>query len=377
MTIKHIYWFAHYNIESPSTRYRGKYLLEELHNHGVSHSFVYPGYSPANIVKFIWIFLSALLFRKKDSLIVFQKIHTDGVYAKALKFLLKYQAKNTVYDIDDAEYLRFPRHTIDHFMENCTCVAVGSEVLKIYARRLNDNVFVLTSAITDHTQRKNVQAREEGVFTIGWVGDYGIGDPKTAHFSHKTSMTTILFPALEKLDFKARLVILGVKVGEDTIELNKYFDQLPNIELVVPQNVNWQDEEEIYGIIKTFDVGVAPLVDHEFNASKSAYKLKQYMSVGVPVLASDVGENANFMIEGADGFLCRTSNEFANRLRQVYSLPREKYGEMSANALSNRSRYSLQTVAKDLLAHFADDKVLHDKVPVRQKSNVKAPVTVD
>ena len=38
------------------------------------------------------------------------------------------------------------------------------------------------------------------------------------------------------------------------------------------------------------------MLNHPFNQAKSAFKAKQYLSCGIPVIASDVGENRKFVL---------------------------------------------------------------------------------
>ena len=106
MEIKHIYWFAYFNLNVPSVRYRAKFPLQQFRDkHGITFSIVYPGYDLQNMSNFILTFFSALFFRKSNSIIVFQKIHTSGIYATALKVLLFFRPQHTLYDIDDAAKL--------------------------------------------------------------------------------------------------------------------------------------------------------------------------------------------------------------------------------------------------------------------------------
>src|SRR5512138_885807 len=138
MKVKHIYWFALYNPASPSVRYRVTYPLEELSsNYQVTYSIVYPGYRWMDIIRFLRVYLSALLWRKKDSLIVIQRVYTKNIYAAALAFLVLIRRHYTMYDIDDAEYVQHPPGTIRFFMKHCESCSVGSSALLDYARNYN------------------------------------------------------------------------------------------------------------------------------------------------------------------------------------------------------------------------------------------------
>jgi glycosyltransferase involved in cell wall biosynthesis len=65
-------------------------------------------------------------------------------------------------------------------------------------------------------------------------------------------------------------------------------------------------------------VGLAPLVNIDFNLSKSNLKLLEYMSVGAVPLASPVGEYFRTLEEGKDiGFLCSSHQDWELRLIQL------------------------------------------------------------
>ena len=125
MNIKHIYYFSRYNIQGISTRYRGLYILKEIKkNNGINYSFIYPSYQPKIIIQFLKIFLEILFARKQNSLIVFQKLHTNRIYTNLLKVLLKIKNKNTIYDTDDADYLRYKKENIHFFMQHANYCTV-------------------------------------------------------------------------------------------------------------------------------------------------------------------------------------------------------------------------------------------------------------
>src|SRR5688572_13337958 len=118
--IEFIYWFAYYNLRSPSIRYRAKYPLDFFKQHkGVNSYLVIPGYSPKRILIFLKAYFSALLFRKKNSLIVIQRVQSDFIYANLLKLLVRIRKRDTVYDLDDADYLELKPDTIHYFAKHC------------------------------------------------------------------------------------------------------------------------------------------------------------------------------------------------------------------------------------------------------------------
>ncbi|MCW3126826.1 MAG: glycosyltransferase family 1 protein [Bacteroidetes bacterium] len=351
MEIKHIYWFAYFNEDEPSVRYRAKYPLEQLQKeYNINFSIVYPGYDIHSILNFIFVFFSALFLRRANSVIVFQKIYTRGVYTTALKILLFFRNQNTLYDIDDAEYTRYPDDVMRYFMKGCTACSAGSQSLIDYISEINENVFLLTSPVIDHGREKIMQ---EAIMTIGWIGYYG---------AHRDNLIKLFFPAVSRIDFPVKVKLLGVKNEAEEMEIRAYFRDKPNVVIETPKEIDWHNEHSIYDIISTFDVGVAPLLDTEFNRAKSAFKLKQCLSCGVPVLGSRVGENMRFIRDGANGNFCDSEDEYYDRLVGIKQLSTENYRRLSANAKETFDEFSMDHYCDTLLYHFKSKTIPQAKL---------------
>jgi glycosyltransferase involved in cell wall biosynthesis len=334
----HIYLFALYNMKGPCVRYRGKYFLEALHQkYGITSSFVMPGYHPINILHFIQVYFSALLFRKTGSLIIFQKIYTRRIYACALKFLLFFRREGTIYDFDDAFHLKFPPATIFHFLQHAAFVSVGSDELFKFASLHNNRVFINTSPVITHPYIKIIK---NSIFTIGWIGFYN---------AHRESLEQLFFPALRHSSLKVRLVIMGVTKSEHKSCLRELFPVSGNVDLEIAEDIEWENELSVYHQISRFDVGISPLLETGLNKAKSAFKLKQYLSAGVPVLASPVGENCRFLHDGYNGYFCHNPREFYIRIKQFYDMPDELYKKLSSQALQSAAEFSMEKYCQTFL----------------------------
>ena len=125
---------------------------------------------------------------------------------------------------------------------------------------------------------------------------------------------------------------MGVERKEEHAFLSEFLKDFKNVNARIMNGINWDDEAGIQNIIASFDVGIATLLDNEFYRSKSAFKLKQYLNAGVPVLSSNLPENNKFIIEGSNGFLCNTSEELRQRIIQFYEMKGEEYKSFSKNA---------------------------------------------
>jgi glycosyltransferase involved in cell wall biosynthesis len=298
------------------------------------------GYSLNVICRFILVYISVLLFQKKNSIIVFQKIRTNRIYAAALKLLLYLRPENTIYDIDDPDYLTFNKKTINHFIQNAEKCTVGSAALYDYASKLNPNSFLLTSPVIYHNETRN---NTNTIFTIGWIGYYN---------AHRNSLKELLFPALSNHNFDIRLVLLGVSNSKDILEIQAMFANSPNITLDIPIGINWLDEMSVYKRICTFDIGVSPLLNTDVNQAKSAFKLKQCLSCGVPVLASPVGENNSFIKNGVNGYFCIDSSEFRMKIITMKELHVNAYNDMAKNALETTNEFNMNLYTNNLTGLF-------------------------
>ncbi|MFM9984565.1 MAG: glycosyltransferase [Flavobacteriales bacterium] len=336
----HLYWFAYHNAHSASVRYRGLYVVEYLKREfNYSCDFIVPGYSFGIVFRFIRLFCEIVFFKKKNAVIVVQKVHSKGIYARAIRGMIRLSGLPVIYDIDDAEYLRCDPTMLHSFLQRADVCVVGSKRLQHYCMQFNQQVAINTSPVIAHNNEKY---KENEVFTIGWIGGYNTNNPVSAAFSHKLSLHQLFFPALKEIDIPIHLILLGVTEEEDVWQLDELFKANENIRIEVPLIIDWQDEDYIYRQLARCDIGVAPMVDHPFNHAKSAFKVKQYLSCGVPVLASDVGENGRFVHHGENGYLCSGMEDFRLRLIEFMEMDIHTRQKFSTCAKASASEFDME-----------------------------------
>jgi glycosyltransferase involved in cell wall biosynthesis len=336
--IKYIYWFTYYNLESPSVRYRAKYPLDFAKEQlDIPSKLVIPGYSPKRLLAFLRAYSSALLSPKKDSIIVIQRVRSRFIYFHLLKLLVKLRKERTIYDLDDADYLEHEPKTIHFFAQNCQSVAAGSREIVKYLQQFNENVLHLTSPTPD---LGIVKRKRNKTFTIGWVGGFRWG--------HKESLYLYLFPAIKKLDFDCELHLIGINSRTDQKEVQDYFKEKRNVEVIFPDHRNWEDESGLQNKLKHFDVGIATLLDNPIQRAKSGIKAKQYMNSGVPVICNNLPENNKVVIDGYNGFVCKSAQEFSQKLSTFKKMENETYFEFSNNARQSISHFNHKKWFKDL-----------------------------
>lgn len=106
--------------------------------------------------------------------------------------------------------------------------------------------------------------------------------------------------------------------------------------------------------LSEFDIGISPLNNHEFNRAKSAFKLKQYLSVGVPSLASPTGENIDVLEEGYNGYFCKNSLDFKEQIDHFNKMGIESFAKFSDQALLSSKNYQLKSYCEQLMKVIED-----------------------
>ena len=322
-----IYYFSHYTPSAACVRYRGKYLLENLHKtKEIKYHFIYPEYSVKMMTQFLFVVFN-IIFTKKKGLIICQKIYRPGLFSKILYYLIRYSGTKSLYDIDDAYYVNYGEVVINKFISASNGVITGSEALLQYAKKLNPNSKKIASSVI----RQSVEIKlKPDKLTIGFVGSVNYYLPV---------LMEQVFPAILEINIPAKLVVLGINREYHPKMITDYFQKKSNIEVIIPEIKNWENEALIYNWIKTFTIGLSPLTNSIIDNSKSAFKMKQYLSCGVPVLGSDIGENKSLINHFKNGLICNSKNEYINAIKFIEQMDDIEYEKLQITALESVKSY--------------------------------------
>lgn len=240
------------------------------------------------------------LDRKKNNILFFQRGLNIGTVNLALflRFIYKFKI---VFDFDDAIFhVNFMTKRVDKFIKSCNMVVVGSHYLLNYAEKLNKNSYLIPTSLD--LQHKYASKKEQSHFggrpiRIGWIGSF-----------YNVKYLNLLVEPLKNLvkKYPLELIIIGP---------DKKFD-IPFDKAIKINHIVWNAKTEISDLLK-IDIGVMPLFDSKFERGKCAFKAIQYMALGIPTVASSIGEN-NYLIKNWDnGFLAGNSKEWQERIEEI------------------------------------------------------------
>jgi glycosyltransferase involved in cell wall biosynthesis len=221
-------------------------------------------------------------------------------------WLSKILRKKIIYDFDDAIWMQntvTPNPVVDWIRAfwkiSYICkwsykIAGGNDYLCAYARQFNKNVVLLPTSVNT-TDRYNFLKRHSNnkKLVIGWTG------------SHTTmKYLEMIYPVIEKLaaNYAFDFLVISNKKPSYPLQSLKY--------------IGWSETTEIEDLA-TIDIGIMPMFQDKFSEGKCGFKIIQYLSLGIPALASPVGVNSEIIDHGANGFVCGSEEEWYNFLEEL------------------------------------------------------------
>jgi glycosyltransferase involved in cell wall biosynthesis len=222
---------------------------------------------------------------------------------------LKRRGTRIVYDFDDAIYLlhssaenkrlawlkqpgktaaicRLSRH-----------VVVGNSHLAAWARGHSKTVTVIPTTIDTDAYTPLVAVRKSPRVVVGWTGS-------------STSQTHL----------EAFASFLKALTSDREIELRVISPRKPALPGIPCTWRPWSPMSEVMEIGQ-LDIGIMPLPEEEWVLGKCALKALQYMSMGIPTVASAVGANRDVIQHGVNGFLVSSDADWLESIRALVRDP--------------------------------------------------------
>ena len=307
-----IIYFTKYTHAGPSSRYRSYQYFPYFEKEGIAitaRPFFTTAYIEALygkgkrsvlsiIPRFIQRFFQVLFLKKYDIIFIeYELFPYTPLFIE--RWLLKGK-KNIVFDYDDAIFHNYDRPgnrlinwlcqgKIYKLVQMAETVITGSpyltEKLQPYAKKI---VEIPTSIEYKKYEEalKQVNNIHKKQFRIGWIGS-------------KTTSPNIILIKQVLINLQSQFDIELVLIGFDK-------QLLPQLEGVNYFSLQWNEKTEIE-LMQSFDVGIMPLENTDFNKGKCGFKLIQYMACGVPTISTPLV--ANVMINHHAGNLFASNEE--------------------------------------------------------------------
>ncbi len=256
----------------------------------------------------------------------------EKLFSKKAKLIFDFDDSIWLQNVSNANknlaFLKNPKKT-DAILKKSSLVFAGNEYLATYARQFSDRVEVIPTTIDTGGYHNEIkQHQEKELVTIGWTGT-----------STTLKYISLIEPALKELAKTCKF------------ELSVICDRPPELEIDNVKFVPWKLDSEIEDLLQ-FDIGIMPLKDNKWAKGKCGFKILQYLSLGIPTVASPVGVNADIIQHEGNGFLASTQEEWTQYLKQLIQSVelRKKMGAQGRNTVE--SKYSVNAFQEFYLKAF-------------------------
>lgn len=263
-------------------------------------------------------------------------------------FMIKVAKKNSmiIFDYDDALFhVRFPGRIISYSHLNkiltiSDSINVGSHYLEEYSSRFNKNVCLIPTPVDTEmfhpANNTTVDNTSKNQIVIGWLG---------SGTKYQLRYLKLLKEPLNNLGCRYNIKFKIVSALSKEVR-----EEFKNQGYEVDYGLDhWVHISETPQLISDFDVGVMPLLDEPFARGKCTMKALEYMSMGIPVVASAVGENNYAIKSGYSGFLVSTSDEWIKYLEKLIldDTLRKTIGQNGRKVIEEN--YSIKVVVDKLI----------------------------
>lgn len=198
-------------------------------------------------------------------------------------------------------------------LQMADAVTVTTPHLRDTNIKFNQNIHVVENSIDFAGDKKfvgwdKVSVRKHRGIRIGWIGG-------RSHHEDLLLVAPALKETLERYpEVTLCLVNSAFEESCKALGVNYPFRGLDNVRILdrsVPIN-----RYAAFAASFGFDIGIAPLVDCNFNRSKSNLRWLEYSALKIPTVATDISHFRQTIKDGEDGFLIKDNDlqEWVTRL---------------------------------------------------------------
>jgi glycosyltransferase involved in cell wall biosynthesis len=250
---------------------------------------------------------------KSSDIVMIRKTANTQTYI--FQKILKERGVKVLFDIDDALFLpssnifgikiRPGTFFLEKILRNSDYVLTNGHFLLHYVREFNKNSCMIHDPIDTELFSPEKKIRNAKQIVIGWQGNARI---------HSRNLAMLINP-LKRIGKEYRNIKFKIVsyLGDESI--TRMFSPLEKYMEIDYGTKNWVPLRSFAKMIYNFDILVAPLEDTPWNRGKSALRVGIGMALGIPVVASPVGEQKYVIRHGVNGFLANNEEEWYTYLK--------------------------------------------------------------
>ncbi|MGH9465159.1 MAG: glycosyltransferase [Thermoanaerobaculia bacterium] len=325
-----VHFFSKGDATVPSSRYRCFYFAEELERQGLLTRIVTPPPRrfglriPRGGVTELWRLHRELLRVERGDVMYLQRPTHNTLFIALAVLHQRLRRRRMIFDFCDPLWVHSPRKT-ELLARSADAVVVSCEDLAAWARRRNRRVHVIPNSVApERVACEPAPGSGRARPLVGWVGGAKL---------HADNLR-LLLPVCAALAGRVALRLIGVQGAADLLA---EFRAVPGLEL---ETVDWLDADAVAAELAALDVAVLPLLDIPWNG-KLVTKLLEYMTAGLPVLASPVGDNRFAIRDGENGLLASNTQEWTAKLARLLDQPELRRRLAAAGLATVRERFWL------------------------------------
>lgn len=249
----------------------------------------------------------AFLFSIRKYDILYIHLWVTPIGFPVFEFLYNHFSKKYIYDIDDLIYLsvkskfnsKIPflkgRKKTEYLISNANHVISCTPFLDNYAKKFNNNTSDISSTVDTNIYKFRERIINKENIVLGWSGSFS-----------NTKYLYLIEDALQRVSKEYNFTLKVI--GDKSFRLNG----------VKTKSIDWQLESEIKDLYE-IDIGLYPLPFEEWVNGKSGLKAIQYMALGIPTIATNIGTINRIIKDGKNGFLINEnfSHEWYLAIKQL------------------------------------------------------------
>jgi len=248
--------------------------------------------------------------------------------------------KKIIYDFDDAIWIpntskenKFASWVKAVWKIKYICkwshkVVGGNNYLCEYAGSFNKQVVKIPTCVDAVNRHNRLKDQHTDRVIVGWTGSHS-----TMKFLDE--IVPIVGELQKKYDFE--FVVISNKP--------------PTFQLPSLRFIPWNEQTEVEDLLQ-LNIGVMPLEKDPWCEGKCGFKLIQYLSLGIPAVASPVGVNTLIIEEGENGFLCNTKEEWSTALSFLIEQEDKRLQMGKAGRSKIEKEYSISSQSVKFAALF-------------------------